>query len=176
MTMKSKSLSVPDAMQARYEQICVLMDAFCNEKLNSDYARLCRELGAALARKRPSPLNGGQVKTWACGIVYTVGSVNFLFDKSQNPHLRADELCAWFDVAASTGGNKAKQIRDMLRIKLFDVKWTLPGMMDQNPMAWLVSVDGFIVDARSLPRGMQAEAYRKGLIPYIPGEQDTEPE
>ena len=30
-------------------------------------------------------------------------------DKSQNPHMRADELCAWFGVAASTGGNKAKQ-------------------------------------------------------------------
>ena len=35
-------------------------------------------------------------------------------------------------------------------------------------MAWMISVDGFIMDARSLPRLVQEEAYRKGLIPYLP--------
>jgi hypothetical protein len=30
-------------------------------------------------------------------------------------------------------------------------------------------VNGLIVDARSLPRPMQEEAFRKGLIPYVPG-------
>jgi hypothetical protein len=69
-------------MQPRFQEICALTDMLCEEKLNGEYATLCRELAAVLARKRPSPLNGGQVKTWACGIVYTVGSVNFLFDKS----------------------------------------------------------------------------------------------
>jgi len=91
----------------------------CQDKLNSEYATLCRELAAALARKRPSPHIGGKAKTWACGMVYTIGFVNFLFDKSQDPHMHADELCAWFGVAASTRGNKAKQIRDMLRITHF---------------------------------------------------------
>ena len=141
----------------------------CKEKLNGEYGTLCRELAATLARKRPSPLNGGQAKTWACGIVYTIGSVNFLFDKSQDPHLRADELCAWFGVAASTGGNKAKQIRDMLRINQLDGKWMIPSMIDKHPLAWMISINGFIVDARSLPRPIQEEAYRKGLIPYLPG-------
>lgn len=130
-------------------------------------------LAAALARKRPSPLNSGQAKSWACGIVYTIGFVNFLFDKTQMPHMRADELCAWFGVAASTGGNKAKQIRDMLRITQFDGKWMLPSIVGKNPMAWMISVNGFIVDPRSLPRPLQEEAYRKGLIPYVPG--DVEP-
>ena len=35
-------------------------------------------------------------------------------------------------------------------------------------MAWNVMLNGFIVDARSLPRPLQEEAYRKGLIPYLP--------
>lgn len=168
MPPRSKSLSVPDAMQPRFLEICALTNMLCNEKLNAEYGTLCRELAATLARKRPSPLNGGQAKTWACGIVYTVGSVNFLFDKSQNPHMRADELCAWFGVATSTGGNKAKQIRDMLRLNQLDGKWMLPSMVDKHPLVWMISVNGFIVDARSLPRLIQEEAYRKGLIPYLP--------
>jgi hypothetical protein len=153
MTAKLKPLSVPDAMRPRYEEIITLTDAMCQEKLNAEYAALCRELAAALARKRPSPLSGGQAKSWACGIVYTLGFVNFLFDKSQTPYMRADELCAWFGVAPSTGGNKAKQIRDMLRITQFDPHWTLPSMIDKNPMVWMISVNSLIVDARKLPRG-----------------------
>ena len=172
MALKNKSLAVPDSMQTRYQEIVILTDALCNEKLNHEYAILCRELIAALARKRPSPLIGGQAKSWACGIVYTIGFVNFLFDKSQIPHMRADELCAWFGVGTSTGGNKAKQIRDMLRITQFNSKWMLPSMLNKSSIVWMISVNGFIVDARSLPRELQEEAYRKGLIPFLP-EGDT---
>ena len=32
----------------------------------------------------------------------------------------------------------------------------------------MISVDGFIVDAQWLPRLIQEEAYRKGLIPIYP--------
>jgi hypothetical protein len=170
MPLKTKSLSVPEAMQARYIEITALTDALCHEKLNEEYAQLCREMTATLARKRPSPLVGGHAKSWACAIAYTIGSVNFLFDKSQTPYLRADELCAWFGLSKSTGGNKSSQIKQMLKIGLMDMQWTLPSRMDDNPMAWLVMVNGLIVDARQLPLPLQEEAYRKGLIPYIPGE------
>ena len=105
---RSKSLSVPDAMQSRFQEIFTLTDALCIERLNADYTLLYRELIATFARKRPSPLSGGQAKTWACGIVYSIGFVNFLFDKSQKPHMSADELCDWIGVATNTGGNKAK--------------------------------------------------------------------
>ncbi len=155
-------------MQARYQEIVLMTDVFCQERLDSEYRDLCRELTAALARKRPSPLNNGQIKTWACGIVYAIGSVNFLFDKSQSPHMCSDELCAWFCVATSTGGNKAKQIREMFNMFPFDEKWTLSSIVEKDPMRWMISVDGFIVDARYLPRAIQEEAYQKGLIPYVP--------
>lgn len=174
MSPKTRSLSVPEAMQPRHNEITALTDALCQEKLNEEYAQLCREITAALARKRPSPLMGGHAKSWACAIAYTVGSVNFLFDKSQTPHLRADELCAWFGISKSTGGNKSSQIKQMLKIGLMDMQWTLPSRMEDNPMAWMVMVNGLIVDARRLPRPLQEEAYHKGLIPYLPGEKDAE--
>ncbi len=174
MPIKSKSLSVPEALRPRYDEIVALTDALCKEHLNDEYAQVCREMAAALARKRPSPLSGGKANSWACGIAYTVGSVNFLFDKSQTPHMRADELCTWFRLSKSTGGNKSNQIKQILKIGILDPQWTLPGRMEDNPMAWMVMVNGFIVDARSLPRPIQEEAYRKGLIPYIPSDQETE--
>ena len=170
MPPKTKSLSVPESMQARYAEITALTDTLCREKLNDEYAQLCREMIAALARKRPSPLISGPAKSWACGIAYTVGSVNYLFDKNQNPHLRADELCAWFGLSKSTGGNKSNLIKQILKIHMMDPHWTLPSQMDDNPMAWMVSVNGFLVDVRRLPRPLQEEAYRKGLIPYLPDE------
>jgi hypothetical protein len=174
MPPKTKSLSVPEAMQARYAEITALTDALCLEKLNEEYTQICREMTATLARKRPSPLSSGHARSWACAIAHTVGSVNFLFDKSQTPHLRADELCAWFGLSKSTGGNKSNQIKQILKIGVMDMQWTLPSRMEHNPMAWTISVNGFIVDARSLPRLLQEEAYRKGLIPYIPDEKDIE--
>ena len=168
MPKQPKKLTVPTIMQPRYQEITTFTDAFCSEKLNAEYTLLCQELTAALARKRPSLLKGGQARSWACGIVYVIGSVNFLFDKSQSPHMNADELCSWFGVAVSTGGNKSKQIRDMLHIDHFNNKWILPSLIPKHPIAWMISVDGFIVDARTLPRYLQEEAFRKGLIPYIP--------
>lgn len=51
-----------------------------------------------------------------------------------------------------------------------DPNWTLPSLMDHNPMAWMITVNGLIIDARHAPREIQEAAYRKGLIPYIPGE------
>ena len=35
-------------------------------------------------------------------------------------------------------------------------------------MAWMIQVNGFLVDARFLKREIQEEALRQGLIPYIP--------
>lgn len=154
-------------MTARYLEITAIIDEFCAEKLNSEYAELGKQMTAALARKRPSPLVSGKAKTWACGIVYAIGFVNFIFDKSQEPHLQADELCAWFGVAVSTGGNKSKQIRDLLKITHFDSTYMLPDMIENTSLAWLITVDGFLLDARNLPRAIQEEAFQKGLIPYI---------
>ncbi len=163
------SEKIPKIMQAKYDEITALTDEVCRAHLNEEYAGLARKLAAKLARKRPSPLSSGRVKSWACGIVYALGQVNFLFDKSQDPHLSATELCKLFGVATSTGGNKAKDVRDAVEMSWFTPEWMLSSMVEENPMVWMISVDGFPVDARRAPFPIQLEAYQKGLIPYIPG-------
>jgi hypothetical protein len=166
---------IPKIMQARFEEITSLTDAVCRRHLNDEYAEMSRKMAATLARKRPSPLAGGRAYVWACGIVYSVGFVNFIFDKSFPPYLSAEELCAAFGVAKSTGYNKSKEIRDLLDLMQFDPRWTLPSLMDANPMAWMISVNGLIVDVRRAPRPIQEEAFRKGLIPYLPGQGESSP-
>jgi hypothetical protein len=159
---------VPKELQPIYGEITAITDAFCTEHLNDEYAQMSRKLAAALSRKRPSPLLRGKAATWACGIVYTIGSVNFLSDRSFEPYMRMEDLCALMGVSKSSGANKAAEIRKLFDMYQFDPNWTLPSLMDQNPMAWMITVNGLIVDARHAPRELQEEAYRKGLIPYIP--------
>jgi hypothetical protein len=167
----SRTENVPKQLRPIYDQIIAITDAFCHSHLNQEYAQMSRKLAAALSRKRPSPLVRGKVETWACGIVYAIGSVNFLSDKSFEPYMRMDDLCALMGVSKSTGANKAGEIRKLFGMYQFNPNWTLPSLMDQNPMAWMIMVNGLIVDARYAPREVQEEAYRKGLIPYIPGER-----
>ncbi|MCZ6752995.1 MAG: DUF6398 domain-containing protein [Acidobacteria bacterium] len=131
---------------------------------------MCRQMAAALCRKRPSPLVQGTQKAWVCGIVYTLGRVNFLFDGSQTPQVSASELRSYFGVGQSTASEKAKRIQESLKIYGFDLRWTLAGRLADNPTVWQIMVNGLGIDAREAPREIQEEAVRRGLLPYLPGE------
>lgn len=167
---KATSTAPSAAVQAKAiaQTLNEMTDDFCREHLNDDYAELCRELTATLARKRPSPLLRGRLATWASGIVRTIGWVNFLHDPSQTPHMKLYAIDEAFGISESTGAAKLGEIRKMLKIYQLDPRWTLTSRMDDNPMVWMLSVNGFIVDIRTQPRELQVEAFQKGLIPYIP--------
>ena len=168
---QQSSERVPKQMQAKFEEIVSLTDTFCQKHLNEEYAQLCRLLAAALSRKRPSPLAKGKVNTWACGIVHALGMVNFLFDPSQTPHMSASEIYQQFGVSQSTGSAKSKHVRDAMDMYQMDPKWCIPSNIDKNPLAWMVSINGLIVDVRNAPREFQQEVFRIGLIPYLPEDE-----
>ncbi len=121
-------------VKAVLEAIEGMTDAFCRDYLNDGYAVLCRNLTAALARKRPSPLLRGSLAAWAAGIVRTIGWVNFLHDPSQTPHMKLLSIDEAFGIAESTGTSRLKAIRTMFRIYQFDPKWTLPSRLQDNRM------------------------------------------
>jgi hypothetical protein len=173
MAKTSKSERVPQKMREKFEAIVAVTDAVCREHLNAEFSQLARQATAALCRKRPSPLASGRTNSWACGIVYALGFVNFMFDRSQEYYVSAADLCAAFGVAKSTGYAKSKVVRDTLNMVQMDPNWYLPSKMDENVMAWMIMVNGLIVDVRSMSREVQEIAYEKGLIPYIPGERET---
>lgn len=138
------------------------------EHLDEEYGRLTRRLVARLARKRPSPLPRGDVRIWAAGAIYAVGQINFLFDRTQTPHLTAKQLADALGVVQTTMANKAGMINRLLNIGIFEPDLTRVAMIEQHPMAWLVELEGgFLVDARTLPAELQDEARRRGLIPDL---------
>ncbi len=161
---------VPVALQPVFDEITAITSRFCAEHLDEEYARLCAKLAAKLARKRPSPLLRGDRRIWAAGIVYAIGRVNFLADPAQRPHLRTDELAGLLGVKQATMANKGRLIMDTLGIGLLDPEYSRSDMLDQNPMVWMLQVDGLVVDARWLPEALQVEAWRRGLIPYVPAQ------
>jgi Domain of unknown function (DUF6398) len=170
MTKRSTSEQVPKEMQARFEEITQLTEAFSRTYLNDEYASLIRQLTATLCRKRPSPLSQGKAATWACGIIHAIGIVNFLYDTSLTPHVASSQIASYFNLSPSTMQAKSKLIRDLLGMYQMDPDWTLPSKLDDNLLAWMIQVNGIAIDARYAPRAIQEEAFRKGLIPYIPGE------
>jgi hypothetical protein len=159
---------VPKALQSHVEQIDALTDSFCAEHLDGEYAQLCRGLVAKLARKRPSPLLRGDLRIWAAAAIHAVGSINFLFDRSQTPHLTAEQLCTLMGVSKSTTANKARLIRETLKTGQHDPEFCRRELLEKHPFAWLIELDGFIVDARALPEHLQAAARQRGLIPDLP--------
>jgi len=167
-----RSLKVPAALQPKVTSLLASIDGFCTSHLNGEYRQLIHAAVAALARKRPSPLLGGREPSWCAGLVHAIGSANFLFDKSQTPHCKPTQIYEHFGVSAGTGQAHSKKVRDLLRIAPFSPDWTLPSQLDDSPLAWMVEVDGFILDVRSLPLEVQLEACAKGLIPYVPALRD----
>ncbi len=167
-------MRIPKEMQKTYETISKILIDYSAEYLNKEYEGLCLHALEKLSRKRPSPLKSGRSDSWAAGIVYAIGSNNFIFDKSQSIHMTAKELVAPFGVAVSTASSKAAMIKKMLKIDYFHAEWCLPSEVADNTMLWMVSIDGLPYDARMLPVEVQEICYEKGLIPYVPAYKDQD--
>ena len=58
-----------------------------------------------------------------------------------------------------------------MRIHHLDYEWTLPSRMEDNPLIWMLNVNGFMMDIRKAPREVQQIAFEKGLIPFIPADR-----
>ena len=169
---------VPKDLRTRFTEIVAITDQFCDEQLTDEYKELSREMAVAICRKG-SPVVTGKAVSWAAGIISTLGWVNFLGDPSQKPHMRQEDIAKALGLSKATMAAKAKIIRDGLDLQPLDPNWCLPSKLDDNPMVWMVQdkKSGIIYDIRMAPRHVQEEAFRQGVIPYIPGQgpaQDAE--
>ncbi|MHC4560032.1 MAG: DUF6398 domain-containing protein, partial [Planctomycetota bacterium] len=156
------------------DKIVELTDAFCLNHLNEDYRELCEDMIAALLDV-DVPLEKGRPASWASGIVYALGRVNFLQDPGQSPHMTSTQLAEGFGVSQAAMRAKAKIIREELDLIQLHPDWCIPAMLEDNPLVWMLKVNGLVMDIRTAPREAQEEAYRLGLIPYIPADA-REPE
>lgn len=165
--MSDAELQVPKAMREIAGPILDVTDDVCRAHLDEEYAVIARRLVARLSRKRPSPLVRGDARIWAAGVLYVAAQVNFLFDRTQTPHMTAKDLAAATGVKQTTMANKAGIINRLLDVGIFEPALTRVAMLEQHPLAWIVEVDGLLVDARTLPLELQGRARHLGLIPDL---------
>lgn len=132
-------------VQALQRQLTEMTAAFCRQHADVEYQRLCKKLIDKMARKRSVPFLSGRLEIWAAAIVYALGSINFLFDKSFLPHATPDTLCNAFQVSKRTVAQKAKLIRDLFKLEYFDPEFSTEHMAKNNPFARLRMVNGFLV-------------------------------
>ena len=149
---------MPDHYTVRFSRLVELLDVFCDAHLNAEYKTLCREMAVAICQDG-SPVLRGHPKGWAAGIVYAIGRVNFLTDPSQKPHMTAAAMATGFGVSQATMMNKAKVIREGLDLTPLHPDWCLPSRMEDNPLVWMLEVNGFLMDIRMAPREAQVVAY-----------------
>jgi hypothetical protein len=50
-------------------------------------------------------------------------------------------------------------------------EWTLPSRLAENPLVWMLEVNGLMIDIRQASAELQRLAYEKGLIPFVPTER-----
>lgn len=153
-------------LKLKTEELISLTSSFCKEKLNDEYEQLCTKMIQKLSRKRVCPFERGKLEIWAASVIYTIGNINFLFDKSFEPYIKSEEIHNFFGTKSSTVGAKSKLIRDLLKLDPhFDKDFSTSFMSEQNPLNRVVEIDGFFYPIDSLPEEFQEiikEARSKG--------------
>jgi hypothetical protein len=163
-------MGVSEDYQHLFREIVGLTDSFCERYLNEDYRRLSEEMAEEICFAE-LPSERARPASWASGIVHALGWVNFLHDPAQSPHMTSAQVAEGFGVSQGTMMAKSRVIRDELDLVPMDPDWCIPAMLVDNPLVWTVDVGGFLLDARYAPREVQEEAYRMGLIPFIPADR-----
>jgi len=174
-TLRELEAEVPEGYRTRFVAIVGLTDVLCDAHLNAEYKELCREMTVEICQDG-FPVLRGKPEGWAAGVVYALGRVNFLDDPGQTPHMRSADIAKGVGISVGTMQAKAKIISLGLDLMPFDPDWTLPSKMDDNPLVWMLEVNGFLMDIRHTPRETQVVAYEKGLIPYIPADRASQPD
>lgn len=113
-------LRVPPALRERVATMLRVTDDVASDHLDEEYRDLARALVGKLARKRPSPLARGDETTWAGTVLYALGQINYLFDPRSDPHLTGDAIATTVGIPQMTLANKAKAVRDLLRLRPLD--------------------------------------------------------
>jgi hypothetical protein len=159
---------VSKAMEVTFIAVTAITDEFCRAHLDDHYGELARKAAATLARKSPSPLLKGNAKSWAGGILYALAKVNHLGGGEGQSFSSLGEVCDLLGIGRSTGTAKGGEVIAALKIRPLDTKWLHPDVLTDDPRAWLIEASGMIVDARHLPPDVQQQAFRLGLIPFVP--------
>ena len=133
-----------EKQKMREDEIAQMVTTFCKERLDEEYEQLCEKMVRKLGRKRNKPLLTGRTEIWAAAVVYTVGTMNFLFDKSFEPYVSSADINEYFGTSSSTVAQKARTIRQMLKLSQYwDKDFSTRLMQESSPMNILMDLSKF---------------------------------
>lgn len=155
LILTAQRIMTKQKIKQKEEKLLEMTGAFCAQKLDDEYYQLCEKLIKKLGRKTDVPFQRGKLEIWAAAVVYAIGSINFLFDKSFEPYMTADQISIYFGTKNSTVSNKARVIKDLFDMWHFNPEFSTQRMTDSNPFNRMVMVDGFIVSIDTLPDDLQ---------------------
>ena len=138
INMKTEEIKIKE------EKLIEMTSSFCKEKLDEDYEELCIKLIRKMGRKHDIPFKRGKLENWASGIIYVLGQINFLFDKSFEPYASASDICEFYGTKKSTASNKAREIRKMFNLGQFDEEFSTEYIRSQIPH-FAMTPEGFII-------------------------------
>lgn len=161
-----------DKTKIKEEKLIEMVSSFCDAHLNEEYKSLCIKLVEKLGRKHNVPFKRGKLENWASGIIYAIAQINFLFDKSQEPHTSPDEICDFFSTKKSTASNKARDIRDMFNMGHFDKEFSAAGILDEAPKFFVDEKTGMIVPEEYLHRDPMDEFFDNVYTTFEMGNAD----
>lgn len=150
-------MNTKEELKKKEAQLIDMVSNFCTSKVNEEYAQLCAKLVKKLGRKRDIPFKSGKLEIWAAAVVYAIGTINFLFDKSFPPYISVEQLNEYFGTKGSTVSAKGQAIKKMFDLWHFNPEFSTNSMEERNPFNKMVMVDGFIVPVDTLPLNLQKE-------------------
>ena len=145
-------------IQQYTETLIQMTNDFCDHYLDQEYKALCEKLIRKMSRKKVVPFLSGKIEIWAAAVVYALGSINFLWDKSSQPYATTDDICQFFGTSKSTTSQKAKAIRDMFKLRYFDNEFSTTEIKKHSPFASNVFLNGIPIPISVLPPELQEVA------------------
>jgi len=126
-------------------QLISLTTEFCEQHLGDEYEQLCEKLIRKMSRKRNVPYLSGRIEVWAAGVIYALGQINFLFDRSFEPYATHDDICDHFGTNKSTTSQKAKLIRDMFKMRYGNDEFLTERNKKDKPFGKSMMINGLIL-------------------------------
>jgi tetratricopeptide (TPR) repeat protein len=139
-----------EEIKAKEKQLLDMVESFSKENIDEEYMELCSSLVKKMGRKHDVPFKRGKIEIWASAVIYAIGQINFLFDKSFEPYVTPDEICDYFNTKKSTVSDKAKKIREMFNMGHYDKEFSTNHMNDSNPMKDMVMTEEGLIVPKSM--------------------------
>lgn len=134
-----------EKVEEKKEELLKLTMEFSKKFLNDEYEEVIKKLINKMARKREVPFMSGRTEIWAAAVIHALGTINFLFDKSNQPYVPVTNIFEYFGTKQSTTSQKSKKIRDMFNITYFDSNFSIKSVDQESPFNNLTMVNGLIV-------------------------------